>query len=293
MANFLGIVLRSLEYGSIYALAALSVILVFRTSYTTNFAQGMLGMFSTFFVATLISKQGLPLGVALVLGLIFALLIGFLVDVTVIRRAAKLSPVGKQIVTLGVMSIVLGLTPNIFGVYDLNMPKFIPQGNVHIAGAQLSYNALLNIVFGLVVMGILFYVLQNTKAGLAVRTTAENPTVARLMGVSTKKVTMLAWGIAGALSLLAGVMAAPFSAVSTTFMNDIQITAFLACLLGGFMTFYGAVAGAYIIAIASNLLQVYLPGGTVWGKPILYMLIIAFLFFKPYGLFGKKVVKKV
>lgn len=293
MANFLGIVLRSLEYGSIYALAALSVILVFRTSYTTNFAQGMLGMFSTFFVATLISKQGLPLGVALALGLIFALLIGFLVDVTVIRRAAKLSPVGKQIVTLGVMSIVLGLTPNIFGVYDLNMPKFIPQGNVHIAGAQLSYNALLNIVFGLVVMGILFYVLQKTKAGLAVRTTAENPTVARLMGVSTKKVTMLAWGIAGALSLLAGVMAAPFSAVSTTFMNDIQITAFLACLLGGFMTFYGAVAGAYIIAIASNLLQVYLPGGTVWGKPILYMLIIAFLFFKPYGLFGKKVVKKV
>ncbi len=293
MANFLGIVLRSLEYGSIYALAALSVILVFRTSYTTNFAQGMLGMFSTFFVATLITKQGLPLGVALVLGLIFALLIGFLVDITVIRRAAKLSPVGKQIVTLGVMSIVLGLAPNIFGVYDLNMPKFIAQGNLNIGGAQLSYNALLNIVFGLVVMGILFYVLQKTKAGLAVRTTAENPAVAKLMGVSTKKVTMLAWGIAGALSLLAGVMAAPFSAVSTTFMNDIQITAFLACLLGGFMTFYGAVAGAYIIAVASNLLQVYLPGGTVWGKPILYMLIIAFLFFKPYGIFGKKVVKKV
>ncbi|HHT45321.1 MAG TPA: branched-chain amino acid ABC transporter permease [Fastidiosipila sp.] len=293
MSEFFGIILRSLEYGSIYALASLSIILVFRTSFTTNFAQGMIAMFSTYFVATLIHKSGLPLGVAFVLGLIFALLLGFLIDIIVIRRAAKLSPVGKQIITLGVLSIILGLTPNIFGVYDLNMPKFIPQGDMKIAGTSISYNALLNIGLGLLVMLTLYYVLHRTKAGLAIRTTAENAPVARLMGVSTKLVTMFAWGVAGCLSLLAGMMASPFSQVSTTFMNDIQITAFLACLLGGFTTFFGAVAGSYIIAIASNLLQVYLPQGTVWGKPILYILLIGFLFLKPFGLFGKRYVKKV
>lgn len=293
MSNLIGVILRSLEYGSIYALASLSIILVYKTSFTTNFAQGVLGMFNTYLIATLVTSKGFSIYAAIPFGIVSAVIIGILIDVIIIRRAKNVSPVGKQIITLGILNIILGVTPLAFGVYDLQLPKIIPEGRLDILGASITYNSLFNIIFGLVVMLILFNILSKTKFGLAIRTTASNETTARMMGVSTKTITMVAWAIAGVLSMFAGVMAAPFSAVNTIFMNDIQINAFMASVFGGFSTFHGPVVGAYILSIATNLLQVYLPQGTVWGKPIVYALMIVFLYFRPVGLFGKKVVKKV
>lgn len=295
MGTFIEIILRSLEYGSIYALAALSIILIFRTSNITNFAQGVLGMFNTYVVAKAVQTFNIPIYFAVFIGMVSALLLGFIIDLLVIRRANHISPVSKQIITLGLISIILGIAPMVFGVYDMSLPKFIPNGSLSLLGASISYNALLNISLGIIIMITMFYILQKTKWGLAVRTTASNERTARLMGVPTKTVTMIAWGVAGALSVLAGVMTAPFSNVSLTFMNDVQVIALLACVLGGFQTFYGPVIGAYIIAIGSNLLQFYMktPPGTVWGKPLLYILILVFLVVRPFGLFGKRTVKKV
>lgn len=293
MSGLIGVILRSLEYGSIYALASLSIILVYKTSFTTNFAQGVLGMFNTYLVATMVVKQGLSIYAAIPIGILSAIIIGILIDVVIIRRAKGVSPVGKQIITLGIMNIILGLAPVLFGVYDLQLPKIIPDGGITLAGASITYNSLFNILFGLVIMALLFILLNRTKFGLAIRTTASNETTARMMGVPTKTVTMVAWAIAGVLSMLAGVMTAPFSAVSTVFMNDVQINAFMASVFGGFSTFHGPVVGAYILSVATNLLQVYLPEGTIWGKPIVYLAMIVILYFRPVGLFGKKFVKKV
>lgn len=293
MSGFIGVILRSLEYGSIYALASLSIILVYKTSYTTNFAQGVLGMFNTYLVASLVVYKGFSLYAAIPIGILSAILIGVLIDVVIIRRAKGVSPVGKQIITLGIMNIILGLAPLLFGVYDLQLPKVIPSGSFSIAGANITYNSIFNILFGLLVMLLLFNLLNKTKFGLAIRTTASNETTARMMGVPTKTVTMVSWALAGVLSMFAGVMTGPFSAVNTVFMNDVQINAFMASVFGGLSTFHGPVVGAYILAIATNILQVYLPDGTVWGKPIVYILMIIILYFRPVGLFGEKVVKKV
>lgn len=293
MSGLIGVILRSLEYGSIYALASLSIILVYKTSFTTNFAQGVLGMFNTYLVTKLVVSRGVSLYAAIPIGILSAIIIGILIDVIIIRRAKDVSPVGKQIITLGIMNIILGLTPLLFGVYDLQLPKIISSGSINLAGAAITYNSIFNILFGLAVMAILFMLLNRTKFGLAIRTTASNETTARMMGVPTKTVTMVAWAIAGVLSMFAGVMTGPFSAVNTVFMNDVQINAFMASVFGGFSTFHGPVVGAYILSIATNLLQVYLPDGTIWGKPIVYILMIIILYFRPVGLFGKKVVKKV
>lgn len=293
MSELIGIVLRSIEYGSFYALSALSIILVYKTSYTTNFAQATLGMFNTYLVATMIYKFGWSLYAALPIGILSAIIIGILIDVIIIRRAKDASPVSKQIITLGLISVFLGIAPLIFGVYNLNMPKFIEKGKLSILGASISYNAIFNIVLGMTVMIGMFTIIQRTKLGLAIRTTASNPVTARLMGVPTKTITMFAWSVAGVLSLLSGVMTAPYSSVSLTFMNDVQITAFLAAVVGGFSSFHGPVICAYVISILMNLLQVYLPAGTIWGKPILYIILLLVMYFKPYGVFGTKIVKKV
>lgn len=295
MASLLEIVLRSLEYGSIYAFAALGIILIYRTSFTTNFAQGVIGMFNTFVVAKVMTDYGLSLFVSILIGIVTAIITGILIDLVIMRNADKVSAVGKQIITLGVLMIITGITPLIFGVYPFVLPRIIPEGYLNILGATLSYNALFNILLTLFVMLVLLYILLKTKAGLAIRTTASNEETARMMGIPTKTVTMVTWAVAAVLSLLSGVMAAPFGVVNITFMNDVQINAFIAVVLGGFSTFHGPVIASYIIAIASNLFQIYLPQGfgTIWGKPLVYLLVLVFLVFKPRGLFGKAIVKKV
>ena len=188
MSIFLQLLLRSLETGSVYALAALGIIIVYRTSNITNFSQGVVSMFSTFVVTALFINTGMPLWLAILGGVASAITVGMLIDFVVIRHTKKVSPVAKQIITLGLIMVVLGITPLFFGVDPLTLPRLINAGDLKIFGANISYNGLFNIVFGLVLMFVLFYVLQNTKWGLAVRTTASNEYTARLMGVPTKKI---------------------------------------------------------------------------------------------------------
>ena len=291
MSTFVQILLRSLETGSVYALAALGIILIYRTSNITNFSQGVVGMFNTYVVTVIFMTFNVPLYIAILGGILSAIAVGFLIDLVVIRHTKKVSPVAKQIITLGLIMVVMGITPLFFGVDPLNLPRLIADGSVTIFGADLSYNGLFNIVFGIAVMITLFYLLQNTKWGLAVRTTASNEYVARLMGVPTKRVTLGAWAIAGVLGVLSGVMIAPTTTVTLNLMDVIQVNALIACVLGGFSTFYGPVVGAYIIGISRNLLLFYVDPN--WGAQILFLLILLFLVVKPNGLFGKKVIKKV
>ena len=291
MGTFIQVILRSLETGSIYALAALGIIIVYRTSNVTNFSQGVIGMFNTFFVTYLFNSIGFPLWLAIMGGVISSVVTGLLVDLVIIRHTKKVSPVAKQIITLGLLMIILGVTPLFFGVDPLRLPKLIVNGDIKFLGASISYNGLFNIAFGLAVMTTLFYILQKTKWGLAVRTTASNEYTARLMGVPTKTVTMGAWAVAAVLGVLSGVMVAPMTSVTLNLMDEVQINALIACVLGGFQSFYGPVIGAYIIGVSRNLLLYYF--SSIWGGQILYILILVFLVFRPYGLIGKKIVKKV
>ncbi|MCL2471978.1 MAG: branched-chain amino acid ABC transporter permease, partial [Propionibacteriaceae bacterium] len=114
---------------------------------------------------------------------------------------------------------------------------------------------------------------------------------ARLMGIPTRTVTLFSWAIAGVLGMLAAVMIAPTTTVTPTFMNAVQVSALFACVLGGFQTFYGPVLAAYIIAVASNFLKLYV--STVWGDQIMFGLILVFLLLRPNGLIGKTYMKKV
>lgn len=291
MSTLLQILLRSLETGAIYALATLGIIIVFRTNLMINFAQGVMGMFGAYIVTVLYTKANMPLLAAIALGVIIAIGLGFVVDIVVIRRTKRVAGTGKEIITLGMMMVFLGITPMIFGVDPMRLPKVIETGEIAIGGANLSYNSLLNIVVGIGLTVALFMILQKTKLGLAIRTTASSEKTARLMGVPTKWVTLFAWALALVLGTLAGTMIAPSTSVTVNLMDNVQVNAFIACVLGGFQTFYGPVLGAYIIAIATNLLSYYV--SSVWGAQILYALVIIFIVIKPVGLIGKRVTKKV
>lgn len=290
MSIFIQILLNSLETGGIYALAALGIILIFRTSNTTNYAQGTISMFSAFISTYIYLATGLPAWLVAICGMASAFVLGVLVDRVIIARTIKVHPVSKQIITLGLIMIFLGIAPMIFGTDPLQFPRFI-YGQHSIGGANISYNAILNIVIGIVIMLALFYLLGNSKWGLSVRATASNDIVARMMGIPTPFITMASWAIAASLGTLSALMLAPTTSVNLSMMDGVQLIALLSCVLGGFQTFYGPVVAAYIIGFASNLISFYV--SSIWSDSILYVLILTIILFRPNGLFGKKIVKKV
>jgi len=291
MATFFQLFFSGLETGSVYALAALGIIIIFRTSRTTNFAQGAIGMFNAFVGTFTLINFGFPVWLAAIAGMFAAFLTGIFVDIVIIRRAQKVSPIAKQIITFGIIMIFLGITPMLFGSSPLSFPRFIRTGSVDVFGASISHSGLLNIAMGLVIMGILFYFLQKTKWGLAVRVTASSEQTAKLMGVPTSLVTMGAWAIAAALGTLAALMHAPGTSVNVGMMENVQVNALIAGVLGGFQTFHGPIIAAYLIGLARNLLLYYV--SSTWGEPLLYLSILLFIVVRPNGLIGKKIVKKV
>lgn len=291
MAEILRIIFNSLETGSAYALAALGIVLIFRTSKTTNFAQGMIGALNAYVAAYVALNQGLSIWVVTVIALFTAFLTGITIDTLMIRPAKKVLPVSKQIITLGIIMIILGIIPFVFGVNNFQLASFFPTGSIDILGATLRFNTIFVITVSFAVMGFMFWFIQKTKWGLAIRVTASDEETSKLMGVPTATVTMLSWAAAAMLATLAALFVAPRVSVYPNMLLNVQISAFFASTLGGFSTFLGPVVGSYIIAFLRNFTTFYI--SDIWGNVIVYVGILVFLYFRPYGIFGKKPQKKV
>lgn len=291
MGDFLRILFNSLQTGSVFALAALGIVLIFRTSKTTNFAQGIIGTFNAYVAATLLLNQGSSIWVAALVALLTAFLTGVIIDRLIMRQAKKATGMTKPILTLGIIMILVGLIPFLYGVQFLTLPSFIPSGSWLIAGINLRFNTLFVIGLSVILMAILFWFIQYTKWGLATRVTAADETTSQLMGVPTDRITMISWAVAAMLGTLSALFIAPSVGVQPNMMLNVQISAFFAGTLGGFSTFFGPVVGAYLIAFMINFTGFYV--SDIWGNVVVYSFILVFLYFKPYGLFGKKPTKKV
>lgn len=290
MDLFLQNIVGGLQSASMYGLAALGLVLIYKTTGVINFAQGEFGMFNAF-VAAWLYANGVPVALAIILTLIIAGIVGFMVEWGVMRHAIKIDPLGKMIMTMGFVMIAQGLAPMFFGNNPLYFPKLLQGDPINIGGLSILPNTILIIFITLAVMGGLFYVLQKSKWGLAIRVTAENVNTAKLMGVPTKYVSMAVWTLATILGAMAATMVAPLTTVNVTMMADIHLKSFISAVLGGFATFYGPVVGAFIIGILNNLIGFYI--SSKWATAILYVFILIVLIVKPTGIFGKKHIKKV
>lgn len=301
MAYLLNTIFGTLVPMCVTALVTMAITMIFKTSSTTNFAQGVISAFGAYVVAEFLNRLGMSIWVALPVGMVVAVAIAVAVDVFIFRRGRYVNALGKQIITMGLISLVVGAIPLIFGLRTPMIGQFIEGKLSFTVGGQdvtVTKNALLCIALTAVVLAAIFLLLRFSKWGLAVRTTAANEYVAGMMGINTHVITAISWGLAGALGALAATMNAGISTVNVYFMTNYQVNAFLAGILGGFATFYGPIIAAFMIPLANNLVIYF---GNVIGKPelsswslvIVYGLALLIIFFKPQGLFGKKLVKKV
>lgn len=308
--TFISMLLSSILTICITCLSAFAVTLIFKTSTTTNFAQGSIATLGCYLTASFFGKMGIPVYLGVFPGILLGILLGLLVDVVIFRNGRNVNPVGKQIITMGLVSIIFGGIPLIFGnpesipfepfynaVARGESPNiFIPFGD---SSLVITKHSLVSLIITVVVLAVLFSLIKFSKWGLAVRTTASSEPTAELMGINTHVITAASWGIAGAIGVLAAVMYAGGGAkISVSFMTTVQVNAFLAGILGGFSTFYGPVVGAICIQVATTCVGFLaalpgLSGITRWNMVIVYALMLLVILIKPQGLMGKPIVKKV
>lgn len=303
MAYFLNTLFGSITPMCITALVTMAITLIFKTSYTTNFAQGVISAFGAYVVSTALSELGLSLWISLPIGMLVAMLIAVAVDVVIFRNGRYVNALGKQIITMGLISLVVGAIPLIFGLSDPVFKSFV-NGSIIItlsdgSFATVTKNSLVCLALAASVIAVIFVLLRFSKWGLSVRATASNEYVAGMMGINTHVVTAISWGLAGALGALAATInASSGTIVSGYFMTNYQVYAFLAGILGGFSTFHGPVIAALMIPLANNLVQYFVnvigkPELTGWSMVIVYAVALVIIFFKPQGIFGKKIARKV
>ena len=303
MAYFLNTLFGSITPMCITALVTMAITLIFKTSYTTNFAQGVISAFGAYVVSSAFAKLGLSLWISLPIGMFVAMLIAVAVDVLIFRNGRYVNALGKQIITMGLISLVVGVIPLIFGLSDPIFKSFI-NGNFTItlsdgSVATVTKNSLVCLALAASVIAVIFILLRFSKWGLSVRATASNEYVAGMMGINTHIVTAISWGLAGALGALAATInASSGTVISGYFMTNYQVYAFLAGILGGFSTFYGPVIAALMIPLANNLVQYIVnvagkPELTGWSMVIVYAVALVIIFFRPQGIFGKKIARKV
>lgn len=302
--GFIQILLGSLIQAAILALATFGIVLIFKTSSTTNFAQGSIASFGAYVMYAVInmlydknSGGYTPWYIYLIgmlASIIVAFLIGLFVDTIIIRKAKFITSAGKQMITMGLVLILTALTDIIFGVLPktidrISYENFGTTGNFQIT---MTGHELFGIILAFTVLTLVFMSLRFTKWGLGVRATASNEIVSSMMGVNTRFITAMSWAIAGALGALAAALYAPVvpGYLSSAMMSSFQVNGFLALILGGSSTFFGPIVAAIIIPIASGIISYY---NSAWSNVIIYALILIVILIKPNGLFGKKVQKKV
>ncbi len=298
------------------ALVALAIVLIFRTSFTVNFAQGMIATTAAYIVTILYNHYlvihypdfnvVILMLISFLSGIIVGFILGMLIDVILIRKSKYSNILTKQMITMGVVLFILGLLPTIFFKADLNMPSIprfftgiikIPLGSQFII---IQENSLYSILVATVVITVVFIALKYTKWGLGVRSTASNERIAGMLGVNTKRITALSWGISGALGSLGAILYATTQTITVAMMTEMQVNGLIAAVLGGFSTFIGPIIGAIIIPVLSLISYIISPmikiGDSdlgVYYKVFVYIIVLIIILIKPIGLFGKQIAKKV
>ncbi|MBC7257212.1 MAG: branched-chain amino acid ABC transporter permease, partial [Chloroflexi bacterium] len=234
-------IVSGLAAGCLYALAALGLVLIYRTMDIVNFAHGEMAMVSTFVAYTLLSRLGLPYVLAAAGALAFAALFGMLVERVFLRPIQNGPLISMMIMTLGLFMVFNGAAGWIWGFDPVSFPYAVKGRPLILWGLIITRDSLLVLTVTLVMAIALYLVLKFTLAGIAIRATSQNARAARLMGVPVPRVYSLTWGISSALGAVAGILIAPTTFLSPNMMAEVQIKAFTAAVLGGFSSLPGAV----------------------------------------------------
>jgi len=289
MHQLLQQIFSGLAAGAIYASLALALVMIYRATDLVNFAQGEMAMFSTYIAWTLVNA-GLPFWGAFVITLLASFLGGMAIERVVIRPVENAPVLAAVVVTIGLALIFNSLAG---WIYSYTVQDFqSPFPDRPLFGALITTRDLGVIGVTLVMLFLLFAFFRFTATGLAMRAAAQNPASARLCGIRVGRMLAIGWGLAAAIGAAAGIMVAPVLFLDPNMMGGVLVYAFAGALLGGITSPVGAVIGGLIVGVTENLVGTYLIASQL-KLTVAFALIILVLVFRPNGLFGTAILRRV
>ncbi len=293
MERVLQYVIAGMSQGSLYALVALGVVLIYRSNRILNFAHGEVTTAGTFIAFALLGLN-LPFwaafGLALVFSAIVAMVFYFAVLIPAQRREA--THLGQIILTLGFGLILQGLILR-FGTTEPQTFPF-PLSDYEVyewGGVVISQLSLGTLIVGLLGSLLFYLLIQKTRLGLAMRATSENLPAAQTLGIPTRRILALSWGLAAFLGVVAGLFLAAALLLDPFFMLEPFLKGFAAAILGGLNSLPGAIVGGLILGVAEALAGGFI--SVAFKNTLAFLIIIVVLLFRPEGLLGTEFVERV
>ncbi len=294
VVEWAGNIFSGLSLSSVLILMALGLAIIFGLMGVINMAHGelmMIGAYATLKTEEVFSQyfpgaMNWYFVVAIPMAFLAAALVGMLIEALVIRYLYG-RPLDTLLATLGVSFILIQLIRIQFGDNRaVNSPTWL-QGSVEIAqDIRLPYNRLFIMGFCVLCIGLMYYIVDRTKLGLLLRATTQNRTMAASLGVSTRKIDMLTFGLGSGLAGMAGCALTQIGGISPDMGQNYVIDSFLVVVVGG----VGKLAGAIWSGLGLGMLTKFMEPfeGTVWAKVLILVLVVAFIQWKPSGLFPAK-----
>jgi branched-chain amino acid transport system permease protein len=290
--EFLQFTLSGVSFGMIYAAIALALVLIWRGTRILNYAQGGMAMLTTYIAFTVISHTGdywLGAAAALATGL----LLGAVIERTVVRPVENKPPLNAVVVTIGMLVFLEGLAGIIYGGQFRSFPPAFSISTLHVGSVPLgvSRNDVFITAAVLIAAAALAVLFNYTSVGLRLRATAFNAPVARLLGIRVGRVLTLGWALAGLVGALAGVLVTPSTFLYPNSMDSIFVLGFTAAVIGGLDSPIGAIVGGLILGVALNYVGGYLGADLVslFGLGALVLVLMV----RPSGLFSPRATRQV
>jgi branched-chain amino acid transport system permease protein len=294
---FMEVLVAGLLSGTMYSLVALGFVLIYKASSTFNFAQGAMVFFAVLSFVGLM-EFGIPFFVAFIITVVLMIGVGLATERLVLRPLMNQSEDTLLMATIGLGFVLEGLAQAVWGVEVRRLDLGIKDSPIPwIADNLQLFISALDVTAGLVATAMIIgltLLFKYTKIGLGLRSVADDAGAASSIGIPLKHIMLLVWSAAGVVALVAGMMWGARAGVQFALI-DLALKALPVLIIGGFSSIPGAIIGGLLIGASEKILEVYIGpyfGGGIEGWAP-YVLAIFFLLYRPEGLFGEKIIRRV
>jgi branched-chain amino acid transport system permease protein len=303
MQLFLQRIFDGINNGSVYAVVAIALVLIFKATTLVNFAQADMAMFGAYLTWMFATQQGWPVWPSIFAAMVLTAIGGALIERVLIRPFDPTDHLPLVLITFGLAAILEAIAGWKWGLEFHKFPSPFPakpSDYVEIGGARLRYETIGTFIAMLAMVAVIFLILNKTKIGLAFRAVSSTIESSRLVGIRVGPTLQFGWALAAALGTLGGALVARQTNLEPAFMAKLVIFSFAAATLGGLDSIGGSVIGAFIVAMIQSLLVGYAQDipGLHWMKSnyalvIAFVVILVVLLFKPEGLYGTRRIERV
>lgn len=290
--NNLQLLISGVANGCVYGLVALGFVMIYKATEAVNFAQGdfmMLGAFVALGL-TVNSVAALPLWAAIPVALAVMGVLGYLLDVVLLRRIFGQSQIAVMILTIALGFVIRFAAGVIWGHEPQSLNTPLIGKHVRVAGLVLGLDELAVIIVTLLLTTLLYFFFNRTRLGMAMQASSQNQLAAYYMGIPVRRINGLVWALAGVVAAIAGILFASKGSIDPT-TGLLGIKAFAAAVIGGFGSLPGALMGGLLVGAIEPFASRYIAAGYSQVAP--YVVLLLVLILRPHGLFAQVQTKKM